>query len=95
MTGAPASLAAKVARGARCYVTRGAGPPSPHARGTVGQSPGQFKEIITAALGKANARATWSMAVQLIAAAYHEQVQLDFECFRDYYEDKYGKQAEA
>ena len=66
-----------------------------HARGTVGKSPGQFKEVIADALGKANARATWSMAVQLIAAAYHEQVQLDFECFRDYYEDKYGKQAEA
>ena len=56
--------------------------PPRRARGTVGKSPGQL-EVIADALGKANARARLGMAVQLIAAAC-EQVQLDFECFRDY-----------
>ena len=45
-----------------------------HARGTVGKSPAQFKEIVSSVLGPASAKATWSVAVSLIAAAYHEQV---------------------
>ena len=45
-----------------------------HTRGTVGKSPGQFKEVISAALGPSFARATWGMATVRIAAAYREQV---------------------
>jgi len=60
-----------------------------HARASVGKSPGSFKEIIAAVLGPSAARATWSMAVALLAAAYHEQVQHDFECFAEYYEQTF------
>ena len=55
-----------------------------HARGTAGTSPAQFKEVVSAALGKPFARATWGVSVASIAAAYREQVLLDFGCFTDY-----------
>ena len=60
-----------------------------HARSSVGKSPGSFKEIIAAILGPSPARSTWSMAVSLVAAAYHEQVQLDFGCFAEYYKQNF------
>lgn len=62
-----------------------------HARGSVGKSPATFKEIVTTALSKASAKATWSMAVTLIAAAYHKQVGLDYECFREYYNATFAR----
>ena len=55
-----------------------------HARGTAGNAPAQFKEVVTAALGSPFARATWGVSVASIAAAYREQVLLDFGCFTDY-----------
>ena len=64
-----------------------------HARGTVGKSPAQFKEIVARVLGGPSAKATWSVAVSLIAAAYHDQVQLDYVCFREYYEHTFGKKS--
>ena len=55
-----------------------------HARGTAGNAPAQFKEVVSAALGTPFARATWGVSVASIAAAYREQVLLDFGCFTDY-----------
>jgi hypothetical protein len=46
-----------------------------HARGTVGHSPGQFKEVVAAALGSPYATATWGISVARLAATYHEQVR--------------------
>lgn len=60
-----------------------------HARSSVGKSPGSFKEVLAAVLGQSSARATWSMAVSLTAAAYHEQVQLDYACFSEYYKQTF------
>ena len=46
-------------------------------------------------LGPSSARATWGLAVSLVAAAYHEQVQLDYECFADYYRQTFGTPTDA
>ena len=56
-----------------------------HVRGTVGASPGQFKEVLTS-LWQAtpDARERWTAAVADIALAYREQVVLDYQCFRSY-----------
>lgn len=61
-----------------------------HARGTVGKSPGQFKEVVSAALGMPFARATWGIATANMAAAYREQVLHDFECFKEFVEANYS-----
>jgi uncharacterized protein (DUF2252 family) len=63
-----------------------------HTRSSVGKSPGSFKEVLASVLGPSSARATWSMAVALTAAAYHEQVQLDYACFKEYYQKTYQPQ---
>ena len=61
-----------------------------HARGTVGKSPGQFKEVVSAALDMPFARATWGIATVNVAAAYREQVLLDFQCFKEFAEANYS-----
>ena len=40
--------------------------------------------MVSAALGTPYARATWGVSVASIAAAYREQVLLDYGCFTDY-----------
>ena len=55
-----------------------------HVRGSVGKAPVQFKEVIGAALSSVEARAQWGAAVARTAAAYREQVLLDFECFSNW-----------
>lgn len=55
-----------------------------HTRGTVGKSPGQFKEVVSAAFGSPYARATWGVSVVDVAESYRLQVLLDFECFEEY-----------
>ena len=55
-----------------------------HTRGTVGKSPGQFKEVVSSAFGSPYARATWGVSVVDIAKSYRLQVLLDFECFQEY-----------
>jgi uncharacterized protein (DUF2252 family) len=62
-----------------------------HARGTIGRSPGQFKEVIATALGEPYARATWGIAVSNIASMYREQVLLDFDCFKAFVEANYSR----
>lgn len=62
-----------------------------HARGSVSSSPGQFKEVVSAALGAPFARATWGVAVSNLAAAYREQVLLDFQCFQDFVRSNYSR----
>ena len=61
-----------------------------HTRGTVGLAPGQFKEVISAALGEQYARATWGVAVTRVASAYRQQVLLDFDCFRKLVDANYS-----
>ena len=59
-----------------------------HVRGGVGKAPVQFKEVIAAALDSVRARAQWGASVARTAAAYREQVLLDFQCFRSWVRDK-------
>lgn len=58
-------------------------------RGTIGKSPGQFKEVVVAAFGAPYARSMWGISVAKVAAQYREQFLLDFECFRDYVNENY------
>lgn len=64
-----------------------------HTRGTASKSPGQFKEVITAAFAAPYARTTWGVAVAKVAAQYRQQVLLDFECFRDYVNEHHAAAA--
>jgi uncharacterized protein (DUF2252 family) len=61
-----------------------------HARGTVGKSPGQFKHVIASIFGKKSNRKKWGKSVQKIAQNYHEQVILDFRCFKDFVDANYS-----
>ena len=47
-------------------------------------NPDPKQEVVSAALGTPYARATWGVSVASIAAAYREQVLLDYGCFTDY-----------
>ena len=60
-----------------------------HARGSVGHSPAQFKDVVARALGPDGARAAWAARVLRTARAYRRQLLLDFECFRDWAHDAY------
>ena len=53
-----------------------------HARGTVGRSPAQFKEVIAQVLGPKRARNAWAERVAQIAEGYRKQVLADYECFK-------------
>ena len=55
-----------------------------HVRGSVGNAPATFKEVIKAVLGTSYARETWGVSVARVAMAYREQVLLDYECFVEY-----------
>ena len=55
-----------------------------HVRGTVAKAPATFKDVIAAAFGKSYAKETWGVSVAKVAAAYREQVILDFDCFAAY-----------
>lgn len=55
-----------------------------HTRGTVGKSPGQFKQVIASVLGGSRARKAWGDSVAMVARHYRQQVLLDFECYRAY-----------
>ena len=53
-------------------------------------SPAQFKHVIASALYDAGNRAVWKAAVTSLARNYHEQVLLDFECFKEFVRDNYS-----
>lgn len=61
-----------------------------HTRGTVGKSPGQFKHVIKSIFGKKKNRKAWGKSVRKIAQNYHEQVILDYRCFKEFVEANYG-----
>jgi uncharacterized protein (DUF2252 family) len=61
-----------------------------HARGTVGKSPGQFKHVIASILGHKANRKAWGKSVRKIAQNYHEQVMLDFGCFKEFVDANYS-----
>jgi len=60
-----------------------------HARGTVGRSPAQFKEVITHALGHKKARHAWGKRVTEVAESYRQQVLADYQCFKEFVQDKF------
>ena len=61
-----------------------------HARGSVAKSPGQFKHVISSALGHWADRTIWGKAVASAAMDYREQVLLDWQCFKDFVDENYG-----
>jgi len=62
-----------------------------HVRGSVAKAPADFKHVIYTCLGgSSHKRREWGKVVAKVAKAYREQVLLDFECFRDYVQEKYG-----
>jgi uncharacterized protein (DUF2252 family) len=61
-----------------------------HTRGTVGKSPGQFKHVIKSILGNKSNRKKWGKEVRKIAQNYHEQVILDFRCFKEFVDSNYS-----
>lgn len=54
----------------------------------MGSPPATFKEVLDAAFAASYAKETLGVAVAKVAAAYREQVVLDFECFREYAGDE-------
>jgi len=56
-----------------------------HVRGTVSRSPGQFKDVLASVL-QGKVRKQWSRSIVSLALSYHQQVLLDYECYRDYME---------
>ena len=55
-----------------------------HVRGTVAKAPATFKDVVAAAFRESYARETWGVSVAKVAAAYREQVILDYDCFAAY-----------
>jgi uncharacterized protein (DUF2252 family) len=60
-----------------------------HVRGTVGKTPGQFKNVIKALMDKKWQRNAWGDRVFRLASAYHEQVLLDYKCFHHFVQTHY------
>ena len=63
-----------------------------HVRGTVAKSPGQFKQVIASVLGNKSTLKRWGNAVALVAENYHNQVELDYECFKEYVQLNYPQE---
>jgi Uncharacterized protein conserved in bacteria (DUF2252) len=62
-----------------------------HVRGSVAKAPGDFKHVIGAVLGGSeHKRHEWGKLLAHAAQVYHNQVLLDFECFREYVNETYG-----
>lgn len=53
-----------------------------HVRGNVAPVPGDFKNTITMMFQDASRLDQWSQAIVDLAAAYHDQIDLDFQCFQ-------------
>jgi Uncharacterized protein conserved in bacteria (DUF2252) len=62
-----------------------------HVRGSVAKAPGDFKHVIGAVLGGSeHKRHEWGRLIARASHLYHDQVLLDFECFRNYVQEHYG-----
>mmetsp|Transcript_43465 Transcript_43465/g.139535 ORF Transcript_43465/g.139535 Transcript_43465/m.139535 type:complete len:535 (-) Transcript_43465:101-1705(-) len=66
-----------------------------HSRASYGKTPSQIKEVVSTALGAYVATVAWARRVAEIAISYHGQVQLDFECFRDWVAKEYPPPSET
>lgn len=61
-----------------------------HVRGTVAKAPAEFKDVIHSIMSEKDTRKEWGEVVERIARAYHKQVLLDYSCFKEYVDNKYG-----
>lgn len=61
-----------------------------HVRGSVSKSPAQFKHVLYVALEEYRHRKAWRKAVTQLAMNYHEQVLLDYRCFKQYVEENFS-----
>jgi uncharacterized protein (DUF2252 family) len=62
-----------------------------HVRGSVAKAPGDFKHVIATVLGgSSRKRHEWGLIIAKSAKAYQKQVVMDYGCFRDAVEAKYG-----
>jgi uncharacterized protein (DUF2252 family) len=63
-----------------------------HVRGSVAKAPAEFKNVIDAIMLNTHDRNEWGQGVENFAQAYHQQVLLDYQCFCEFIEHKYGIQ---
>lgn len=63
-----------------------------HVRGSVAKAPADFKNVIDAIMLDQQDRKEWGKGVENFAQAYHQQVLLDYKCFCEFIEAKYGIQ---
>ena len=61
-----------------------------HVRGSVSKSPAQFKHVLFVALEEYRHRKAWRKAVTRLAMNYHDQVLLDYDCFRKYVKENFA-----
>ena len=61
-----------------------------HVRGTASKTPSEFKQVIDSIMSEKESRQEWGEIVERIARAYHKQVLLDYSCFKEYVDSKYG-----
>jgi uncharacterized protein (DUF2252 family) len=61
-----------------------------HVRGSVAKAPAEFKHVIDAIMYNRQDRKKWGKGVENFAQAYHQQVLLDYQCFCEFIERKYG-----
>ena len=63
-----------------------------HVRGSVAKAPADFKNVIASIMKKKANRKAWGHMVERLARDYHDQVLLDYSCFHEFVETKYGAQ---
>jgi uncharacterized protein (DUF2252 family) len=62
-----------------------------HVRGTVAKAPAEFKHVIYSIFKeKKSNKKKWGKRIAKLARIYHEQVLLDYECFRAYVNANYA-----
>ncbi|GKY99163.1 hypothetical protein MPSEU_000871800 [Mayamaea pseudoterrestris] len=61
-----------------------------HVRGSVSKSPAQFKHVLYAALEEYRHRKAWRKAITQLAMNYHDQVMLDYKCFKKYVKENFA-----
>jgi len=61
-----------------------------HVRGNIAEAPGDFKHAIKALFGTWPRRHAFSTYISVVAYAYHQQVSLDYTCFKNYVLSNYS-----
>ncbi len=60
-----------------------------HTRGTQAKAPGEFKQVIDQIFVYKSQKKRWGEHVASAAQLYHQQVKLDYNCFKEYVDTNY------